>query len=154
MTPDWYSQLEAILIRDEGLRLRPYLDSRDNWTIGVGRYIGPNLRQLRITEATAKQMLQEDISHAVADACRLIGAEQFNSLPAARQHAIVSLVFNLGYPKLRNEFIQTVPALVEGRFEDAARFLKDSLWARQVKGRAERIIAMLLNAEHPEEYDV
>ena len=46
------------LVKHEGLRLMPYRCTSDKLTIGVGR----NLDDRGISEATAMQMLDEDIN--------------------------------------------------------------------------------------------
>lgn len=48
------------LVRDEGLRLHPYIDSVGKLTIGVGR----NLTDMGISQAETEMLLSNDIANA------------------------------------------------------------------------------------------
>jgi lysozyme len=52
------------------------------------------------------------------------------------------MAFNLGVPGLL-KFKNTLRAVREGRFEDAAKGMLASKWARQVKGRAVRLAQVM-----------
>jgi lysozyme len=56
------------LERDEGRRLRPYVDTAGKVTIGVGR----NLTDVGITDDDCDRMLAEDIARAEADLDRTL----------------------------------------------------------------------------------
>ena len=87
--------LVADLIRDEGLALKPYVDSVGKTTIGVGR----NLDDVGITEAEAISLLNYDIDRAISDAHRALPS--FGDAPEPVQRALVNMAFNLGLPRLR-----------------------------------------------------
>jgi len=151
ITKQWNELARRILIRDEGLRLHPYKDSHNFWTIGVGRFIGANLQLLKISKATAIQMLDEDIETAWKDTCSIFGQEIVDNWPIARQLAVHSLLFNLGATKFK-EFERTIQAIKSANWQTAALHLSDSLWAKQVGKRSERIISMIKSGEIHEEY--
>ena len=128
--------LRAELIRDEGKRLKPYRCTEGFLTIGVGR----NLEANGISEATARQMLEEDIADREAGLDR--NAPWWRSLSDARQRALVNMAFQLGVTGLM-EFKNTLAALQIGSYERAYREALDSEWAKQTPERAERVARML-----------
>ena len=128
--------LRAELIRDEGLRLKPYRCTEGFLTIGVGRNLDAN----GISEATARQMLDEDIADREAGLDR--NAPWWRSLSDARQRALVNMAFQLGVTGLM-EFKNTLAALQIGSYERAYREALDSEWAKQTPERAERVARML-----------
>ena len=130
-----------LLIRHEGVKLKPYLDTVGKLTIGVGR----NLDALGISRATAEQMLDEDIARARA------GAEVypwFAGLNAARQAVVVDMIFNLGRGGFR-KFTRTKKAISNGHFRIAALEMQDSRWYRQVGTRGVRLAKMMRTGKWP-----
>jgi lysozyme len=123
------------LIRDEGLRLKPYTDSVGKLTIGVGH----NLTDVGITREQALDILAEDIAAAE----KLLDTELpwWRSLEAPRRRVLLNMAFNLGYRLLT--FKNTLRAAQEGRYEDAAEGMRASKWARQVGKRANRLAATM-----------
>lgn len=126
--------LAAALIADEGLRLHAYRDTAGKLTIGIGH----NLDELGITEAEARAILADDIARICADLDRSL--PWWRGLGEARQEALAEMAFNLG-PGGLLAFHNTLSALQDGRFEDAAREALNSRWAVQVGARAQRIAA-------------
>lgn len=128
--------LATLLIRHEGLRLLPYLDTVGKTTIGVGR----NLSDNGITEAEALFMLQTDIDRAKA-AC----AHAFpwaDGMTGARQNVLHNMMFNLGPYRLL-KFKRMLAALQCGRYEEAAREMLSSRWSTQVGARARELAEMM-----------
>lgn len=128
--------LNAELIRDEGLRLKPYRDTAGKLTIGVGR----NLEDRGITEREAHEMLANDILDIAYDLDRLI--PWWRGLSDARQRALLNVGFNVGVGGLL-KFHKMLAALQAGDFTTAAHEARDSLWARQVGQRAERVAQLI-----------
>jgi lysozyme len=126
------SVLQAELIRDEGLRLKPYLDTAGKWTIGVGR----NLSDRGITRNEALILLDNDILVASADLNRNIA--WWRDLSSGRRRALLNMAFNMGWARLSG-FQTMLGALQSGAYEIAADEAIDSVWARQVGDRAVRI---------------
>ena len=129
--------LEDILMRDEGVRLKPYRDTVGKLTIGVGR----NLDDVGISEDEARYLLRSDIVRAVKDAETL---SWFHSLNDARQKVIVSMIFNLGLQGFSG-FHQTIKYIEAGDYNTAADRMMASKWAEQVGGRAGRLAQMMRN---------
>lgn len=130
------SALLAMLEQDEGLRLKPYRDTVGKLTIGCGR----NLDDVGITTEEARYLLENDVGRAESDLDRNI--PWWRELSENRRHVLVSLVFNMGWPKLSG-FVKFLAALKRNDWPGAAHEMKDSLWFRQVKGRGERLAKMM-----------
>lgn len=120
------------LVRDEDLKLKPYKDSVGKLTIGVGR----NLDDVGISRDEAMTMLANDVQHARNQ------LEQHlpwaGGLDEVRQGALLNMTFNMGIGGLLN-FRQFLAALQSGDYKTAAAQMLDSLWAKQVGARAERL---------------
>jgi len=138
----------AALIRQirlhEGERLKPYRCTAGKLTIGVGR----NLDDRGITREESAMLLDGDI--------RLLEIELFRALPWAsalddvRQRVLLDMAFNLGLPGLLR-FKRTLEAIRTGQYQQAATMMLDSLWARQVGQRAERLARMMATGATPRE---
>ena len=138
----------AALIRQirlhEGERLKPYRCTAGKLTIGVGR----NLDDRGITREESAMLLDNDI--------RLLEIELFRALPWAsalddvRQRVLLDMAFNLGLPGLL-QFKRTLEAIRIGQYQQAATMMLDSLWARQVGQRAERLSRMMATGATPRE---
>lgn len=116
---------------DEGIRSKPYTDTAGKVTIGVGR----NLDDVGVGKDEIDLMLSNDIDRAEGIARRLIAA--FDDLSDARKAVVCNLAFNLGNKLAK--FSDTLEAINDGRFEDAADAMLDSLWAKEVGARATRL---------------
>jgi lysozyme len=120
------------LIRDEGLRLKPYVDTRGKLTIGIGR----NLSDRGIARDEAMMLARNDIATAAADLdCH---APWWTSLSEPRRRALLNMTFNMGWPRLSG-FAAMLGALEAGDCDAAADAALDSAWARQVGARALRV---------------
>lgn len=125
--------LRRQLIRDEGLRLKPYKDTVGKVTIGVGR----NLDDKGISEDEAAMLLDNDIDEHVADLDKHL--PWWRGMDDRRQNALANMAFNLGITRLML-FTQTLDNLKRGDYEAAAAGLPLTLWYKQVGRRAVRII--------------
>ncbi|HLJ89560.1 MAG TPA: glycoside hydrolase family protein [Candidatus Angelobacter sp.] len=134
------SNVIAQIARDEGLRLKPYRDSRGVLTIGYGR----NLESVGITQDEAQSLLCNDISrHFNALAAALPWVSRLDD---SRQSALVNMSFNLGLKGLL-KFRKALAAIESGHFTLAAQQLLKSSWAEQVGGRAIRIAKQIETGE-------
>lgn len=117
-----------------------YRDSVGLWTIGYGR----NIQERGLSPAEAMVCLTNDVADAEADCDRFI--PWWRTLGPARQAALVELMFNMGWgngARGLSTFVNTLRALEQERFGEAAEGLRGSKWARQVGRRAARIIAQI-----------
>lgn len=127
------------LIRDEGKRLTPYQDSLGYWTVGIGHLLQPGEPRTPITEAQCRDYWIGDVADAEARLNAILPG--WRNLSEVRQRAMVNLSFNLGW-KLAG-FKRFLAAMEREDYVSAGQHLGDSLWARQVKLRAPRIIHMI-----------
>lgn len=126
------------LVRDEGLKLKPYRCTAGKLTIGIGR----NIEDRGITEAEAYYLLQNDILACCQSLDKTL--PWWRKLSDARQRALVNMRFNLGEAGLL-AFRFTLRALQEGRWQDAHNGALASKWASQVGDRAKRIAEAFLH---------
>ena len=119
----------------EGVKQKVYKDSLGIETIGVGR----NLRDKGISHDVVLYLLNNDINECEAD---LKTFEWWDELDDVRQRVVLDLRFNLGPTKFRG-FKRTLKAIAGGKYSDAAKFMLESKWAKQVKGRARRLALMM-----------
>lgn len=124
--------MKVELTRDEGLRLKPYLDTVGKTTIGVGR----NLTDVGITALEAGMLLDGDIAKCAYQLNQHL--PWWNGLTDARQRALLNMCFNLGIDGLFG-FHNTLALLQAGKYAEAADNCLKSKWAQQVGARATRI---------------
>jgi len=128
------------LIRDEGLRLKPYRCPAGKLTIGVGR----NLDDVGITEDEARVLLSGDILRAESTLRRNLS--WFMTAPEPVQRGLANMCFNLGFVGL-SQFGKMLSALASKDYAAAAAEALKSKWATQVGARAERIAALFESAK-------
>lgn len=134
--------LKDILIRDEGLNLKAYKDTVGKLTIGCGR----NLDDIGISVDEAMSMLESDIAKATRQADAAF--PWFKTLSEIRQWVVLSMIFNMGISKFL-DFRGMIAAIQKQDFGRAADEMMNSLWATQVKGRAERLSKMMREDKLP-----
>jgi len=153
--------LRAELSRDEGDCLKAYKDTEDNWSIGTGRNLDradggitaaetallkitrASCLQKGITEAQRVVLLNNDIDAVMADLDRAL--PWWRKLDPVRQRVMVNLGF-MGIGNAKHgllSFRNTLAAIQQGRWDDAANGLLASKYARQVGARATRLAALL-----------
>jgi lysozyme len=119
----------------EGYRERAYQDSVGIWTIGYGT----NLQTLQIDRDLAETWLLKKLDEAEKFANTL---PEWAVLDGPRRDVVVEMIYNLG-PHGYSLFVNTRLAMQEGRYEDAARGMLASKWAKQVGLRAIRLAAQM-----------
>ena len=134
------SDLISMLKRHEGLRLKPYLCTADQLTIGYGR----NLEDMGISEGEATYLLQTDIDRCYSE---LKVFNWFHELDQVRQEALVSMLFNLGLPRFLS-FKKMIARLIDKEYSQAAAELLNSRYAIQVGDRANELAYMLERGEY------
>ena len=124
------------LRQDEGFRGIAYQDSLGNWTIGYG-----HLLSNPITERAATEILQDDVNIAIRDFASLPHKFRKN-LNEARRRVVINMLFNMGLGRFLT-FKKMIQAVIDEEFEQAALEMLDSVWAKQVKGRAVRLAEIM-----------
>lgn len=120
------------LVRDEGVRLKPYRCTAGKLTIGIGR----NIEDIGITDEEARYLLANDIARVEAALDRAV--PWWRTMTKRRQEALANMAFNLGMSGLFG-FRTMLAALQAGNWANAAQAALDSRWADQVGARAHRI---------------
>ena len=120
---------------EEGFSEHCYMCTAGAHTIGYGRNIDSN-GGIGITEAEADYLLRNDIMRMTEEVRSRF--EWFDGLDDVRASVVVQLAFQLGITRL-SKFERMLAALAEGNYDQAADELLDSLFARQVPNRAERL---------------
>ena len=120
--------LEQMLERHEGYKPTIYVDSVGVETVGIGH----NLHK-PLTRAAILHILRDDIADATNEC--LHAFPWFADLTPARKDVLINMCFNLGLSRL-SKFVKFLKAMELGQYETAANEMLDSLWAKQVKGRA------------------
>jgi lysozyme len=146
MTTDARARLNAQLLIDEGLRLKPYRDSVGKLTIGIGR----NLDDVGISRIEALYLLENDIDRAIRDC--VAAFPWYVALDPVRQTALVNLTFNMGIGNTKRglrSFVNTLAAMGRGDYAAAADGLRRSKYARQVGARAERVAQLIETGTFP-----
>lgn len=141
--------LKDLLIKHEGLRLKPYRCTAGKWTIGVGRNLEDVgiareeaiflLKDVGITHRGAMLLLDNDIERTIKE-CRTF--PWFEQLDNVRQAVVASMVFNLGLSKFR-QFKKTIAALEAGDYDTAADEMVLSSWFNQVGKRGPELVEMM-----------
>jgi len=137
------------LRQHEGLRLQVYDDATGaaikpgshvigNPTIGVGTLIGPGGG---ITEAEAELLLDNRVRIATKSAASLV-APDFPAADPARFDVLVEMAFQMGGAGLA-KFENTLQAVRDRRWNDAADGMLASTWALQTPGRARELAEIM-----------
>jgi len=129
-------ELIQLLTRHEGLRLKPYKCTAGFLTIGIGR----NIETRGITKQEAEYLLSNDIDHFTAELNKRMF--RFSSLPDLAKIVLIDMAFNMGVDGLL-KFSKTLSLISAGKYKEASKEMLDSLWAKQVKGRAIRLSNLL-----------
>ena len=135
------SRLHDMLIRHEGLRLKPYLDTKKKLTIGVGR----NLDDVGITRDEAWALLNNDIARVRREVKRAF--PWFSKVNPVRKDVVLNMVFNLGLQRFRG-FRKAIAAIKAQDWDEAARQMLDSQWASQVGRRARDLAEMMRRGKY------
>ena len=141
----------------EGERLTAYQDTRGFWTIGVGHLLpdprDPKWRGYKISQEACDKLFQMDwVKHIDLVRKYAPWALEFDEV---RRYVIVDMTFNLGIEPFDGDGFKDWPIFVRQlRANDwaaAAANMRSTLWARQVKGRAERLARMIETGAWPNE---
>jgi lysozyme len=131
--------IEEQLLLHDGLRLRPYRDTKGVLTIGVGR----NLEAKGISREEALSLLQNDIREVTG---HLQQYEWYSKLDPIRQKVIIDMCFNLGLNGLLR-FRNMIAAIEAGDYQAAADHMVNSAWYKQVGSRSRRLERMMRTGE-------
>lgn len=134
------ARIKALLIRHEGLKLKPYVCSEGHLTIGVGR----NLDQNGISAEEADYLLSNDIVRFHTECHSRF--PWFCHLNVARKAVILSMAFNLGTDGVKG-FSKMIEAIDARDWKRAADEMMNSKWRAQVGERARDLAFMMETGE-------
>ena len=132
---------------DEGVVYEIYEDHLGYATFGVGHLVlesDPEHGQeigTPVTEERVRECFERDLNIAI-DECVTLYGDDWEGFPGEVQEVLVNMLFNLGRPRL-SKFKNFNAKLIEGDYAGAAPEGLDSLWARQVGPRANRLMERL-----------
>ena len=148
------------LARHEGIVLKIYKDSLGIDTIGIGRNLAH--RGIEVVELAHMQKSMSDIfkngitkedAYFLANRdIEIVERELLSSravvkeLNSVRQKVLVDMGFNMGIPRL-NKFFRMWSAIDKQEYKSAAEEMQDSLWAGQVKSRADTLAYAMEHGE-------
>lgn len=134
----------------EGDRLTAYDDTLGNWTCGRGHLLpaaapGRSWAGFTVQQSTSDRWFNTDIMNAMRLAQRW---EEFKSCDTdCRKNALYEIAFNMGGKW--EQFHHARAAIQAKDWQAAHDQLLDSVWAKQVHGRATRIANYFLSGEYP-----
>lgn len=131
-------KIKNLIIKYEGLELKPYKCTAGKLTIGVGR----NIEDAGISEDEAMFMLNNDVEACIKDMVRLF--PDWYQLSENRQSVLVNMRFNLGLTRFR-KFGKMIKAVNAKDFDLAAKEMLDSIWhkKKQVGNRSAELSDMM-----------
>lgn len=141
------------LIKEEGLRLFPYKDSKGIWTVGIGHNIEadpmmfPNLEILKnrgITKEEAYGLLDKDIQEASNNLYNAL--PWISDLDWPRKSVLIDMSFNMGIKTLLT-FKATLEHIKNKEYQEAANHIKNTPYYKQVGKRADNLIRILITGE-------
>jgi len=135
MIEQW-SKMRAQLTLHEGRRKFPYVDTVGQTTIGVGW----NLTANGLPDEIIDRLLDISIGNAWSDLQKAL--PWTSKLDPVRQRVLWDMAFNLGIAGLL-AFHDTLLAVENGRYEQAAYRMLQSKWAGQVGRRAVTLAQMM-----------
>lgn len=134
-TPEQRQLLDQLTLH-EGRKAFPYKDTVGKLTIGVGR----NLTDVGLSPDEIDYLLVNDIKKVEDGLDKLI--PWWRNLDVIRQRVLIDMAFNMGIQGLM-QFKNTLNFIKTGQYAKAADNMLLSLWAKQVKGRADRLANMM-----------
>ncbi len=134
-------EVKQLIMKHEGLRLKPYRDSVQKLTIGYGR----NLDDNGVREEEARFMLNNDLE--ALDIELNIRVEVYRSLNRARKGVLLNMAYNMGVPTLLG-FRRMLAALEIGGYVTAALEMLDSRWHEQVGVRARELSRIMARGRY------
>ena len=137
-------EIQKQLELHEGKRSKVYKDTVGKLTVGIGR----NISDIPFSDDEIALMFSNDIKRSMHDLDQI--AKWWRDLDSVRQRVLLDMCFNLGATRL-SAFVNTLKAIQQGRYEDAARGMEQSKWYSQVGNRAKRLVEMMRTGRLPSE---
>lgn len=130
--------LKDDLIRDEGVRLKPYVDTKGKITISVGVNITDGISQAESDMLFASRLASTQLES-------IARMPWLDTAPEPVKRGVQNMLYNMGWPKL-SQFVNMLAALKDKDYARAADEAMNSDWANQVGDRAQRIAKLFRSA--------
>ena len=140
MKLEFRQKLKGLMLEDEGMLTKPYLDCVGKITIGVGR----NLADRGISQTEAFTLLDNDIAYFETKLKNHFLF--FESLNQSRQIVLINICFNVGFNGFL-EFVKLIAAVEKEDFEEAAKQILDSDASRASQKRYKRLAEIMKTGE-------
>ena len=146
LTAEELQSLKDQLKTDEGYKDEIYIDTEGYPTFGIGHLIRPTDEEYgkpvgtKVPDERIQEVFEADVHIATQEV--LVVFPSANTFPGEVKEILINMMFNLGRPRLK-KFKNFIAAVNEGDWNRAADEMVDSLWYKQVKGRAERLVARM-----------
>lgn len=141
-------KLKESLRMDEGIVTSVYLDHLGYKTFGIGHLItnaDPEHKLnvgAKVPIKRVEEVFEKDLSIVLAD-CKILYPE-FETYPEEIQIVLGNMCFNMGRKKL-SKFVKMNNFIRLRDWKGMTREMKNSLWAKQVPNRANRLINRVKN---------
>jgi len=141
--------LKKQLTIDEGCKYYIYLDSLGYATFGIGHLVTPSDpeykfikdvkagKKILVSTERVNQAFEADVKIA-CDSCRKV-FKDFDNFCDELKEIIANMMFNLGLARFK-QFKRLIAGVEKKDCRLAAKSMQESLWYKQVKGRAERLV--------------
>ena len=146
LTAEELQSLKDQLKTDEGYKDEIYIDTEGYPTFGIGHLIRLTDEEYgkpvgtKVKDERIQEVFEADVHIATQEV--LVVFPSANTFPGEVKEILINMMFNLGRPRLK-KFKNFIAAVNEGDWNRAADEMVDSLWYKQVKGRAERLVARM-----------
>lgn len=137
--------LASELAYEESFETTSYLDTKGNWTIGIGHLLGRDNKFAGITWSPTEVMLtfMDDMNSAIR--YTRLQIHTFDEISPVRQRVLVNMMFNMG-PNRFSGFVNTINAINSFDYYRTHLEMLDSKWAREdVPNRAARLADRMLH---------
>lgn len=130
------------LLRDEGLRLKPYVDTVGKTTIGAGR----NLTDKGISKDEAIYLLSNDINEVADQLNQVPWIAALEKVEYIRWCVLANMAFNMGTHELLkwNHFLGYI---AQHKWVEATHEAITTPWAKEVGQRSNRLMEQLITGE-------
>jgi lysozyme len=116
------------LIEHEGIKYKPYLDTKNKITIGIGR----NLTDRGMSKDEVIILFNNDLDLVIS---QLSNYDWYNKLDDIRKYVLIDMCFNMGIDKILG-FKDMITYLEQSNYSKAADEILSSKFARDTKSRA------------------
>lgn len=157
-----YARFMEALVFDEGFVNKPYYDQFKYPTIGIGtllikqrhyslakawdiaeKRLGRKIPERKISYDDAMKLAENDIRKIKSEIGRFsLLSNAYNSVSQTRKYGLISMCYQMGTGGVA-KFNRSLNAIINEEWEDAYRFMMDSLWARQTPSRASRVASII-----------